>query len=32
MDFEAVYDPNWKAGKWSPDGSAIAFMQFDDTA
>ena len=30
--FEEVYDRNWKAWKWSPDGSAIAFMQFDDTA
>jgi len=30
--FEEVYDRSWKAWKWSPDGSAIAFMQFDDTA
>ena len=30
--FEEVYDRNWKAWKWSPDGTTIAFMQFDDTA
>lgn len=30
--FEEVYDRSWKAWKWSPDSTAIAFMQFDDTA
>ena len=28
--FEEVYDRNWKAWKWSPDGTTIAFMQFDE--
>jgi dipeptidyl-peptidase-4 len=28
--YEEIFDRNWKAYWWSPDSSAIVFMQFDD--
>ena len=30
--FEEVYNRNWKAYRWSPDGQHLAYQQFDDTA
>lgn len=30
--FEEVYNRSWQAYRWSPDGTFIAFQQFDDRA
>ncbi len=30
--YEEVYNRNWQAWRWSPDGKFIAYQQFDDTA
>lgn len=30
--FEEVYNRNWQAWRWSPDGKFIAYQQFDDSA
>ncbi len=29
--YEEVYSRNWQAYRWSPDGTQIAYQQFDDT-